>query len=125
MVPTSRLDRDRRAAKREVDGRNIEDVVVELLARECSVQGSMAAIRERLVRRILLDDSANEGLVPWGPTDEAAHNDARILDWVYRHRPVYSRERRSSSSRRGVRRLRRRARILGHSSDRRTRALEA
>ena len=40
----------------------------------------MAAIRERLVRRILLNDPANEGLVPWGPTDEAAHDDAQILE---------------------------------------------
>ena len=78
-MPTSRLDRDRLATKREVDGRDIEDVVAELLARECSVQGSEAAIRERLVRRILLDDPANEGQVPWGPTDKAAHDDAQIL----------------------------------------------
>ena len=79
MVPTSRLVRNRRATKREVDGRDIEEVVAELLVRECSVQGFVAAIRERLVRRILLDDPANEGLVPWGPTDEAAHDDAQIL----------------------------------------------
>ena len=49
------------------------------IAEQPNAMGSVAAIRERLVRRILLDKPANEGRVPWSPRDEAAHDNAQIL----------------------------------------------
>ena len=70
--------RNNRATKRDIDGRNIDEVVAELLARECSVQGSVAAIRDRLLRKVLQDDPANAGKVPWSITDEAAYDDAQL-----------------------------------------------
>ena len=39
----------------------------------------MAAIRDRLVRKILQDDPANEDRVLWIITDEAAYDDAQLL----------------------------------------------
>ena len=64
--------RNNRVVKRNIDGRDIEEVASERLARECSGQGSVAAIRDRLVREILQEDPANAGRVPWNITDEAA-----------------------------------------------------
>ena len=56
--------RNIRAIKRDVDGRDIKQVVLKLLARECSVQGSFAAIQDRLLRKMLQEDPANAGRVP-------------------------------------------------------------
>ena len=36
----------------------------------------MAAIRDRLVHKMLQEDPANAGRVPWNITDEAAYDDA-------------------------------------------------
>ena len=70
--------RNNRATKRDVDARNIEDVVSELLAWQCSVQGSVAAIRDRRVRKMLQDNPANAGKVPWSIVVEAAYDDAQL-----------------------------------------------
>ena len=68
-----------RAVKRDVDGRNIDEVILELVARESGTLGSVATIRDRLVRCILREDPKNKGKVPWSPTDEAAHDVRQIL----------------------------------------------
>ena len=73
-----KVGRNNRAVKRDVDRLDIEEVVSELLAWEYSVQGSVAAIRDRLMRNILQDDPANAGKVPWSITDEAAYDDAQL-----------------------------------------------
>ena len=70
--------RNNREIKRDINGHNIDEVVSELLARECSVQGFVAAIRDRLLRKVLQDDPANAGMVPWSITDEAAYDDAQL-----------------------------------------------
>ena len=76
LVRTSKLDRHHRDTQRGVYGRNIEEVTAELQARACSIQGSIAAIRDRLVRRILLENPDYEGKVSWSIKDEVAYEDA-------------------------------------------------
>ena len=71
----AKTGRKNRAVECDVDGSDIGEVISKLLARECSVQCSMAAIRDRLVRKMLQEDPANVGRVPWSVTDEATYDD--------------------------------------------------
>ena len=52
IVRSSKFELEYRATKRHVDGRNIDEVTAELQARACNIQGSIATIRDRIVRRI-------------------------------------------------------------------------
>ena len=65
-----------RAVKRDVNGRDIDKVVSELLAQDCSIQCFVTAIRDRLVRCILREGPKK---VPSSPMGEVAHDNAQIL----------------------------------------------
>ena len=76
MVLPSKLVCEYRATTRDVYGRNIDDETAELQARACSIQGSIAAIRYRLVWRFLRENPEYKSRVPWSIKNEVAYEDA-------------------------------------------------
>ena len=70
---------DYRALKLEIARRDMTDVVAELQARSCSVVGSEAELRERLLRYSLKQVPSLVERVPWYAVDEARIEDQMLI----------------------------------------------
>ena len=62
---------DYRALKFDVARRELTDVVAELQAHSCSVEGTEPELKERLLRKLLMRIPALARRVPWYAVDEA------------------------------------------------------
>ena len=70
---------DYRVLKFDIAKREKADVVAELQARCCSIAGSETELRERLLRRLLLQVPALADKVPWYAIDEARVEEQMLI----------------------------------------------
>ena len=73
---------DYRALKFDIARREITDVVVELQTRSCSTVGSEAELKERLLRKLLMQIPSLKNKVPWYAIDEARIEDQMLMQLV-------------------------------------------
>ena len=70
---------DYRVLKFDIARRELADVVAELQARSCSIEGTEAELKEHLLRKSLIRIPALARRVPWYAVDEARAEDRMLI----------------------------------------------
>ena len=78
---------DHRALKFAIIRRNLADVVAELQARSCSIEGSEADLKERMLQKLLKQVPALDMRMPWYAINEVRREDQLLIDLVEPQQP--------------------------------------